>query len=156
MTTDNTTAPKKVPAKPVRTTSAPVASLPVVIAQRMTSDGIAVSFWSDGMVTGRTGTGINGAGAAKTVRERDLNVAACWLLAGEVALYAWYEMPLIVAAARKVVRSTKAPLPVFRLAANRGRWSPKASGRMDPAIARGQRQAIESAGPATAKKWRAL
>lgn len=76
-----------------------------IMARRMTFDGHAVEFWTDGAVTVRAHY-VKGCGDARTAEGREQNIKAAWLLVGEVSLYEKSELPKAVQAARKAVRMT--------------------------------------------------
>ena len=91
-------------------------SKPEIMATRSTFDGKTVQLWTDGSVTfGQLCTYVRGSGVATSPEGIRANVAACWLLAGEVAIYDADELPKAVKAARRAVRTMpELPLTYFR------------------------------------------
>ena len=86
--------------------SAPTAAKPQKMATRTSHDGYAVHLWDDGCVTyGGMATVVAGAGVARSPAMVNLNIAAGWLVLGDVALYDRAELPALVKAARKAVRA---------------------------------------------------
>lgn len=93
-----------------------------VMARKITFDGKGVQFWDDGSVTfGQLCTYVRGCGNSRTPEGRAADVRACWLLAGEVGVYDFAELPRAVKAARAAVRACEdaaAALAHFRAAMN--------------------------------------
>lgn len=67
-----------------------------VIARRITLDGIAVQIWSDGALTDRLGR--------NTIRGR-IPVALAFVVADEICLYGWAELPRLIAAAKRTAKA---------------------------------------------------
>lgn len=74
----------------------------IEIARRRTCDGVTVTLWSDGAVTGRMGFKLPGVpvAAPRSDEGRRVTLAAGWLLAGEVELYDASELGSLYAACR--------------------------------------------------------
>jgi hypothetical protein len=72
------------------------------IGRRYTFDGTAIVLCSDGAVTGRLGFKLPRVPVARprTPEARRASLAAAWLLAGEVWLYALAELPALYDACR--------------------------------------------------------
>ena len=67
-----------------------------VLATRQTVEGVKVQLWSDGTITGLTGTYPRGIGKSRTP-----NLEAGWRVMGNVSLYTWEELPLLIRAERR-------------------------------------------------------
>lgn len=82
-----------------------------VVAYRRTADGRPVEVWSTGAVTGACGVAIDGVPVARprTAAAVAVELAAAWLLAGEVSLYELAELPVLHACARRVARAGGSP-----------------------------------------------
>jgi hypothetical protein len=78
-----------------------------VIAWRRTADGREVLLHSTGAVTGATGAVLSGVPVARprTAEARARDLAAGWLVVGEVELYAAAEVGMLYDVARKLVTS---------------------------------------------------
>ena len=88
-------------------------------AERRTADGYAVGLWSDGCVTsGYLHQCVKGAGVARSEAVLAGNLAAGWLVLGEVELYTRAELPALVRVARKMARHGLGPVDMnaFRAA----------------------------------------
>lgn len=91
---------------------------PEIMAKRLTADGKTVLFWNDGAIT--SGMHDYVAYPPRRADRFDEALRAAWLVAGEVSLYDWAELPTLIKAAREAVR--KAPhnaLVSMRLRATR-------------------------------------
>jgi hypothetical protein len=84
-----------------------------ILTKKKTADDRIVQIWSDGCVTGALGIGVSGVGASKSRREQRLDVEAAWLLASEIELYDYAELPKAVQVARRAVRQIVADSRVY-------------------------------------------
>lgn len=76
-----------------------------IMAKKKTYDDRVVVFWTDGVVTGGFPyTPIKGSGKPpRYTFKRQQYIDAAWLLAGEVGMYDWHELPAALKAAKQAV-----------------------------------------------------
>ena len=84
-----------------------------IIASRTTFDGVKVCLWSDGLLTWAMGYSIKGVGTSRKPEQKELNLRAGWLVMGEVCLYERAEVSTLVKVARRAVRQSKMPAPLY-------------------------------------------
>lgn len=82
-----------------------------VVARRATFDGIGVELHSDGAVTGRLGSGIDGVPVARprTATSRDLALRAGWLFVGECEVHNYTDLGALYEACRFVAARNGLP-----------------------------------------------